>query len=1517
MFAGGIADKLGNEYESKLLIDKLLDVIRGEYEWIRYEGITEEHKGFEFAVGKGVRVEWVQTKINAANGNWTISKLKNEGVLDVFARRLDEDASNHCYFISQHPSRDLDSLTSKARISNSVDEFIATLPRKNTVFSDLSKAWDADNNTSWNRLNRSHFEVVPERSIDNVIQTKSSLLFYADVFKHLRQYMLENLNKIVTTEKVRADLKTQRIDFRDYQLDKTLKEKFDEQTDFYLDTYMPFGIDDVQISRKEQVSLIDEVTKDNGAKLILLTGVAGSGKSGVVRALIEELKKQEIVHLALRVDQHLEAKSPQKLGADLFGRDESPTITLHCVANQKLSVLIIDQVDAVSEVSGRSGAVRNTVLQLTKGLNLLNTTVVFVCRDFDFDGDERFKALEKLEGKITKRINVGLLDWKSEICPVLETKEISVQNFSEGQKSLLSLPLNLSLYLKVYDSDISFNNRDDLFRALFLKKEKEIKKRDVLWELMQPLKALSNWMSSKQKLNAPDSILDDYSGAREILASEGLIISSNNKLNFFHESFFDYIYARTFLKSEKSLLELLLDSEQHLFRRTQTRQILEVLRQDDRERYLTELKSILNNNDIRYHVKIAVVKWLGSLKDPIEQEREIGLSYDTQATKFSVFSRSILFGSSGWFDLHKKSHWLLDILNGDDEEKSDFVLWWLLSIAHEKPQEVSDILRSWWDNKEDRAVKLLQHSHQVKTKGMEEVIEPIETLYCDLIESKPDGLFFKKTASNRDFILHTWVHENAHRASKVLKVYLKAWFEHNEGDHPFSRDHFSELDIHSLSNASKTNPSEFILGFLETLNRSVEVIKERHSKGEYDSTFESVYEGGYGADQFVLLFKNALKDLASTAPDLAHSYLKKLNPSKHSLFSYFHMVAIESNPFYFKDTFIELLKQKNILEAGFRGVEWQPFAEAAKGCLQYLSELERSQVEEIITAHQPELDRAKRYAREGGKGERRWIIQNLNNSSYEEWCILETIGEDCLTKPMKKRLYELKRKFKGRKISEPDEIKGGVVQSPISLDHAKFMTDKQWLQAIAKHNVEKKFNWCEDRFIGGASSLARVLGDCTKEQPTRFAQFLQHIPTDANSDYVRSILSGLHQSEGCETDCLNEAIMFADQYEGQPFGQEISYVIKQYPELAKNQKNLDILTKYARTGRANDNAVTIENRKAKSDDISSINDLSDGFDQLFSSAINCARGASVWTLSSVYWADQTNFSEFIEAFLKERVQEESYESVRYALLELLFPLYNYNRDICGSILEQLINFYSEEDKALEMIASARGRRLAWYLLNGKTDTGKNLLHRLLQAQNGNHKIVGAWLVFNASYCDPNYDDLYGQLCKKTVEHRRIAADVAAEWLTHTEYHDKAIERIKLFFNDEDEHVQKNAAHIFGKFKSEDISRYHDLIHEYINSRSFQNDTFDFLHLLKESKSDVREYVILSAQKIFEYYENPEISKSLQMRDCFYLDELLEKEYANSEYKPELRKQFLDIIDKMLELGIYGADKIVNAHDRHY
>jgi len=1552
MYPGGIADKFGNQYEAKFLVHKLLDVLIGEFEWIRFEGIEKEYKGFEFAVGKGNASQWFQTKINAPHGNWTINALKVQGVLDAFAKRLDIDQNSTCYFVSQNSANDLFVLSEKARISNNPDEYIGSLSKENRLkFTDLLNTWAVDKDIAFSRLKRSYFEVYPERSIVSLISVRAKLIFSEwgdDTYALLRGYMESNLNKVITTELIREHLREKQVGFKDWNLDPTLKEKIAAQTKRYLNTYSPFGAGGVKINRKEANELIEEIDKEKGARVVLLTGVAGSGKSGIIRAIVEHLKEKEIVHLAFRVDQHLDCQTPEKIGLELLERNESPVITLHGVSQSRPSVLIVDQVDAISEVSGRKGAVKNAILEFLDGLRALNTKIILVCRDFDLDNDSRLKALEGRDQ--TKRIKVGLLDWEEEIGPVFKEKNIDTARFMEGQKRLLTLPLNLSLYFEVGEENLEFHNREDLFDALWKKKEREIIDRKVSWSISEPLSTLATWMSEQQKLSAPSYLLDDFSQSLNILSSEGLIVQQEKTVNFFHESFFDYVYARTFLKSQQSITELLLSTEQHLFRRTQVRQILEVLRQGDRARYLTELEGLFKTSKtcswvkktvealpkpvkslkplvgfkdikIRYHIRIAIAKWLGSFKDPVDQERQIGLSLDTSAKGFSNLARSILLGSAGWFDVHAPSAWLISMLNGSDEQKKNAVLWWLLRIAHERPEGVASILREWWGGRTERAIELLQHSRQITTKGAGDEIEPIETLFCDLIDSEPEGLFSDSTAHNRDFILNTWVNENARRGSKVLKAYLNYWFKAHPGDHPFSRGHFSDMDMHSLSEAAQKNPSEFVLGFLDALNRSIDVIQQRKSNGEWVGTFESIQaKEGYGADKLIQLLREAFKEIAKTDPDLASEYLESLDPQKHTVFVHLHLETISANPEHLKENFIVLLGYDNLLKAGFHGVEWKSFADAAREVMPYLNNSDRNNIEEIIKSHKPELNQALELihrSEEISENHKKWILQDLKNSGYEQWCILETMGTEFLSDAMKMFFNQLKRKFIGQKICEAEKgMTVRAVRSPISLEHAKFMSDQQWLRAIEKYSSNGDREYLLDRFIGGSEELARVLMECTKQDTNRFSRFLLKIPTDANAYYVRNVLYGLRESENCSLENLHAAIDYADQYpDNKPFGQEISHLITQYPHVCKEKKYFDLLIWYARNGTANDNVVLPQEQKTK-EEITTIEDVITRMDHLYTSGINDVRGSAVRALSRVYW-EFSDYSEAIESFLKERIEQEPLTSVRCVLIDLLFPFYNYDREKCGKFLEQLVKQNPDKEKSNAILTFHTGIRLLQYILRNVPESGKNLVSLLIDAEDRKTRMIGAWLAFGASYQKEEYTKLHNSLIKKGIEYKRLAAQVAADFFSVAEFRDKAIKHIMRFFNDIDNHVRNNAERVFIRIKPNEIDQNRNLIAAYLNSKAFSGDTNNFLQLLKDAQSDVNEYVIRSVERIFDDVRNADIAQQHRYRDYFYLEELLQREYAASESNPKLRKRYLDIIDTMLELEMDGSEKIVRTHDRHY
>ncbi len=95
------------------------------------------------------------------------------------------------------------------------------------------------------------------------------------------------------------------------------------------------------------------------------------------------------------------------------------------------------------------------------------------------------------------------------------------------------------------------------------------------------------------------------------------------------------------------------------------------------------------------------------------------------------------------------------------------------------------------------------------------------------------------------------------------------------------------------------------------------------------------------------------------------------------------------------------------------------------------------------------------------------------------------------------------------------------------------------------------------------------------------------------------------------------------------------------------------------------------------------------------------------------------------------------------------------------------------------------------------------------------------------------------------------------------------------------------------------------------------DSRAFFYALKKGECNVHELVIASAERLITIHgrNEPGRAQPRRHRGIDELQDLLKREYAASENDPELRERFLDVIDKMLELGLYGVDEILKAHER--
>jgi hypothetical protein len=1535
MFPGGISDKLGNRYEAKWLVRQLLDVIAGKADWIKYEGVTPRFSGFEFAVGQKRATHWHQTKINAPNGNWTISALQRESVLSSFKKRLEANIEDRCLFISQDPAKDIRTLAEKAKLSNTtLEEFkeIVLSIGQNEKFTQLTTVWDCTDTIAYEFLQRCDFLTLPEAELDGFIESYGELFFLennSSVFSLLREYAEKQFNRTLTTDQVRADIGRigSALTFKNWSLDQTLSSGLLDETNAYLQTYNPFGAGGDIIPR-QQIDLLANLFLDiNGPRLVLLTGVAGSGKSGVIRGLIKVLRSLDISHLAFRVDHHLDHNTSQEIGQALTRRTESPIVTLKGLNPARTSVLIIDQVDAVSEVSGRSGKVKAALLRMIRDAQHWDTVrVVLVCRSFDFDSDPQIKVLK--EGKKVEQIDVPQLDWENEVAPFLTGKGIDIKLLSQTQKDLLRLPLNLAVFLEVRSEGPQFASRDDLFKNLLRKKDREIRQRySVPWSLSEPLKALSNWMSSRQRLDAPQAVLDDFLGAEDVLATEHIIIPSRGCINFFHESFFDYVYARDFVAGTQSLLELLTSTEQHLFRRTQVRQILEALRQDDRNRYFRELESVLRSDAIRYHIKAAVAQWLGLLNDPTERERDIIFLLDQEAESFPHLVRYALFSSAGWFDLLHKYGWIGKVLDDGNEERRQAVLWWLSAMAGKRPAEVASILDAWWNNDPQRGDNLLDWFGYVKRKNSDQALIDL----CEkFLKTSPPSLFKTDTPHKREMFLVTWAEESSDRGSGIIRTYFDAWFAAHPGKHPFEDDKTDDHHLYSLQKVAEKSPKAFLDGTIDILLRSIDLINQHETEGNRDSTFKyRIYSGQHlGEDQFLFLFRSSLERVAREAPDAASEFLSKLDASKHEALLHLHLQTISANGEALAKHLLSHLGNTDLFEAGWHGAEWKSFAGAAHAAFPFLSSDDRNRVEKTVFNHQPEIRRAIKVAHEiriHGETAPWWnrhavIYFDLNRSGFEQWCILESIGEKYLTDQGAQHLKTLRRKFPSETLPQPDDLEMHKVGSPITQAGLTHMKDDHWLSAIDKYKNEGR-RYRQNSIDGGANQLARELMQLTKETPDRFVALMKRIPETANPTYVSHILWGLADAERGEDHVVMDAIVAAHNRPDRLYGENISRLLEKYPYIGKDPTIFDILAWYIENGNASEDKVDDSTQNER--DVVSISDLVNRGGRLRIRRTNGARGSAVEAMSAVLWHNPDMAEECFK-IVEKRITCESLISVRCSLIKPLLPLFNHDRVRCAKQVEMLIKGPSGLDKEglsqnshihLSPLITHHGVHLLTYILAAVPEVGERLVKMLQASDDETMRMVGGWFIIRLSFQGQKYIAEADHLIEEGIMYRRLAADVAARSITHEEFRDRAERLLIRFFNDEDKHVRQQADHVFREILPDDFVRYTNLAWAYLKSQSFKIDgSYAFFDALEKAICPTYELVISVAELIVS-----DLSKDAQtgglLRDLHHLKDLLKREYTASENNPELRKRLLDVIDKMLERELYGTEEILKVHER--
>lgn len=364
------------------------------------------------------------------------------------------------------------------------------------------------------------------------------------------------------------------------------------------------------------------------SRLALLYGKAGIGKSIVMHDLLEELQSnQDFLVLGLKSDQ-IEFVDTEVLRQNIHLAKPIEIVVEEMAQKYRRVILLIDQIDALSlSLSSNRTPLRSLLKLIGQIQHIPNVRVVISCRPYDLEYDPLLDNL-RIKNK-----------WELKEFTPKQVEGILIENNCKEQMSdnllrFLGNPLHLYLFLKIKPEEQLTDplSTDLLYHQLWRKYVLDDSVRKVNKDrLLALFDKLVSTMYERQELSVHIRAFETNFSAelQYLLTNELLLKTKSNQIQFFHQTLFDYVYARRFTEQGRDLLEVLKEQHQGLFSRAAVKSILTFLRDQDRREYIHVIDQLLYAKDddgkelYRYHLKSLALSNMAYFETPLEEEKNL------------------------------------------------------------------------------------------------------------------------------------------------------------------------------------------------------------------------------------------------------------------------------------------------------------------------------------------------------------------------------------------------------------------------------------------------------------------------------------------------------------------------------------------------------------------------------------------------------------------------------------------------------------------------------------------------------------------------------------------------------------------------------------------------------------------------------------------------------------------------------------------------------------------------------
>lgn len=908
--------------------------------------------------------------------------------------------------------------------------------------------------------------------------------------------------------------------------DKYLADLFASRQKMYFNAVSSelHGVRDSHIPRHQVDEIVQWISKDlvqDEGNICLLVGDAGVGKSAVLKDLIAILSENGVKYLCVKSDAIDDNGNPVSLS------NMQDTLAYYSTEADKV-ILIIDQIDALSQSLTNDRMHLNMMMTVLSSLNNWpNVRAVVSCRKYDLEYDS---VLNSLKDKSTV-IEIGELT-EEEVTIALNKLENGlgkkIDRVTAKMLRTVQMLDSFSLLFRRNKSKINFNNQIELYDALWDTVICDSSPRsdiDMREHLMYKIVETIQIAGTLNPQFTPDS---SQKRAYEYLASNGLIRREGSAVSFFHQSFYEYTLARHYSETGSLFSADLKNEIQGLEIRSTVKAVLDFKRGHDTAKFVDEARSILEDSDIRLHLKLLTLSVLAFVNNPSRTEKALVADVCQKDGRLLVyFLRGV--NSPDWFQtIRKMLNGIIPELKKDDEQFFPIISC-LSRYVFDNPVAVYGMINQI----QDRESRLYAVSYVVREHN--DYSQPcVLKAYA---EAKPQNVFFTvhllqdAIKSNKEFALK--------ETQELIMEYLVS-------DSPYNSHDGYELADVLCKQFCVEYPKE-LLGILHCC--ICEIVRKTAQSGYYGfSTTKKFYrvdtENNY-VGKILKMYEDLMIRHASDT--LGRSFvLELLSLNNETTLSVAFAVMAEAPRQY--DDQIQLLLEDNAKIGIYLlgDVEFF-FLKMLRAWYETLNENEAERYQRALLSYKSEFDF--KY-----DPKRRWSQFLCPHLWQDKWeLICNTLSEDHIIPEMRRCYQELLRRFGQKHMVKRNchsvgvaHICGGVVSDET---YARW-PNSNWLNSFLKLGEYKRR---EGRSPISLREHANAFKKCVSSNPNRFYDFVHEISNMADIQDMYKI-AGL---EGLLTGGVNPYSLWnlSKRYISEEFAKANPYTFSQIVEYYIKEEN--------------------------------------------------------------------------------------------------------------------------------------------------------------------------------------------------------------------------------------------------------------------------------------------------------------------------------------------------------------------------